>query len=150
MKADDAVARFEARNKANLFAEEAERAEARRRARVIAFPRMDLIQRVLTEAAYRTAVALGLPPDACRAAIVPDPETKRYRPALDIEAGIVVDQDRVRAVFSFAFVKVREQWAFDLAYVDNDAIYAPQLAASLPRKEDVATFAQRVKDWVAA
>lgn len=146
--ADDAVARWDARNAPRLALEEIERAEARRLSRMFAFTRVDLMRSALTEAAYRTAIALGIPSEKCRAALVPDPATNKYKPALDIDSGWIVDEDKTRAVFGFAFRQVSGEWSFDLAYAEQDTRLAPQLAAALPRKEDVATFAERVKVWL--
>jgi len=47
--ADDAVARWEARNVHKLVAEEAQRNEDRRKSRMIAFTRVDLMRAVLSD-----------------------------------------------------------------------------------------------------
>jgi hypothetical protein len=148
MNNDDAVARWEARNAKKLFAEEVQAIEDRRKNRMIAFTRTDLMRATLAEAAYRTAVALGIPPNLCRAALVPDPETKKYKPGIEIDKSVPVDEVALRHVFGFAFRQVSEEWSFDLAYAAHDAQYAPQLAESIPRKEDLAAFGQRVKAWL--
>lgn len=146
--ADEMIKRWQARNAVKLAAEEIADRERRRHERTIAFTRVALMQATLSEAAYRAAVALGIPPDRCRAALVPDPETKRMRPGMEIAAEIEVDPVAVKHVFSFAFNHVAEEWAFDLAYAAQDARYAPQLAEAIPRKETLDAFAQRVATWL--
>lgn len=146
--ADEMIKRWQARNAGKIAAEEIADRERRRHERTIAFTRIALMQATLAEAAYRAAVALGLPPDRCRAALVPDPENKRLRPGMEIDVGIEVDPVAVKHVFSFAFNSVAEEWAFDLAYATHDARYAPQLAEAIPRKETLGAFAQRVAAWL--
>ncbi len=144
-RADDAIARWEARNAPQLIVE----AEARRRARIIAFTRVDLMRAVLAEAARRAAAALGVPAEGCRAALVPNEETKRLMPAIEFAAGVEVDATAARRIFGFAFRQVSLEWAFDLALVNADARAAPAIAASLSRKESLEQLAERVKAWLA-
>lgn len=147
-KVDDAVARFEARIGADLVLEEQERREVRRRIRMFAFTRIDLMRAVLSEAANRTAVALGIPPELCRAALVPDPVSKKYRPAIEIDKRMNVDEEAVRKIFGFAFRRVHDEWGHDLAYAAADAHATPTLAAAIPLKESEPAFGQRVKAWL--
>ena len=139
--------RWEQRNRAALIAEELADAEVRRKSRVVSITRIDLMAAILREAAFRTAVALGIPPHLCCASLVPDPETKRYRPAIDIDSSMTVDPAAVSQVFGFAFAEVRQTWAFDVAYAEHDALYAPAMAEGF-KAETLPAFAQRVASWL--
>ena len=139
-KADDIIARWEARTAGKLVAE----IEERRRSRIIAFTRVDLMRSVLATAAFRTARALGIPPSACRAALVPDEERKQLKPGIEIDNSVEVDPVAVKHVFSFAFKQVSAEWRFDLGFVNADARFSPTLAEKLPRKETLAEFAARL------
>lgn len=143
--ADDIIARWEQRAAPKLAAE----SDERRKARIIAFTRVDLMRATLAEAAFRTAVALGIPPNMCRAALVPDEETKKFKPGIEIDKSIDVDPIAVKHVFSFAFNQVHGEWQYDLAYAAQDAMYAPQLAEAIPLKESLDSLGQRVKAWMA-
>ena len=79
---------------------------------------------------------------------MPDPETKRYKPGIEIDKSVPTDEVAVRHVFGFAFRQVHEEWSFDLAYAEHDTRYAPQLAEALPTKEDLPTFVQRLVAWL--
>lgn len=140
---DDIVSSWERRNADKL----AEEREQRLRDRVILFTRVELMRAVLATAVYRTSVAFQLPLERMRATLVPDPDTKRFRPAIEIDAQLECDEDGVRQVFEYAVRELLSEWRDDVAFAEHDARAWAALVAAAP-KETAAEFQARLRSWV--
>lgn len=140
MKVDSTIDAWERRNAGALDEER----EARRRSRIIAFRRVDIMLAVMREAALRTATALDLREADVTAALSPDPETKRLKPAVAFAEGVEVDEARAAKVFTFAFEQVSKEWSWDLATALADVNLGRRLAEALP-KESLDAFCARLK-----
>lgn len=143
---DDLLERFNKRNAKHFV----ELHEERRQARIIDFTRIGMMQRVLSEAAMRTALACGLPPMLLTVEMVPG-KNNMLTPALGLLPPLdtnVTEEDtkKLGAVFGHAVSQVRREADEDFAFIDVER--KMDLRAGLS-EESLESFCSRLNAWLA-
>jgi len=127
--ASEILSKWNQRNAAQLRSE----IDTLRRSRIWCVTVHELQQRVLTEAALRSASALQIQPKALVPTFRRDPTSGELQLGVQATEGTEIEPTLLGKVFAYAFKQVSEEWGAELGHAVHDDRYYAALLPTLPK-----------------